>query len=544
MNKITDLPFNVSLLETSLNKLSRIRPTTSMDITEGMTEDLHPDGLYSILTFGEVQSAERHARFSYINLNAKIFHPFIFRQILKVKGWYKDLISGKKYFIWNDTIKDFEPSNEAEGKTGYSFFVKHYTEINFKKTKSASRELRIDLLNKYRNNCMLQYHLVIPAGLRELTIDDNGRKVEDEINDKYRKLIAISRTIQSGAGASESPVYDNARWALQQGAEEIFEILFRMVTGKKGFIQNKYAKRRVIDGTRNVITSLDMSSVKLGDPKQVKVTDTQFGLFETMRGILPLAVFKIRNDWLSKVFSEGEDLAILVDRKTLTPKEVKLSVDNQDRWVSNEGLEQLIMGFSYEKRRHNPIIIDDHYIGLVYRDDKTFKFFNDINELPDDFNKENVHPISWGELYYHALYEEFDDIYSVITRYPVTGLGSTYVSGIYVKTTIAGLTLQPLNNDWQIDEDKKICYEWPDTDVRLPWIDTLSPSSTRLKLLGADFDGDTCSGIFLYSHEARKECRDFLNSKDSLLGPDGKIYHGVIGDLCEWVLWNMSAAEI
>ena len=543
MDKITDLPFNVSLLDTNLQKLSRIRPTLSMDITEGMTERLHPDGLYSTVTFGDVQSADRDTRFSYVDMNTKIFHPFVFRQIIKMKGYYSDILSGKKFFTWNDTIKDFEPSNEVEGKTGYSFFVKHYPDINFKKTKSASRELRIDLLNKYRTNCMFRHHLIIPAGLRELTINDDGRMVEDEINDKYRKLIAISRTIQGSSSGNETPVYDNARWSLQQTAEEIFEILFKMLTGKKGFIQNKYAKRRVIDGTRNVITSLDMSSVKLNDPKQVKVTDTQFGLFETMRGILPLAVNRIRNDWLSNVFSEGQDAATLVDRKTMKPILVKLSVDDQDRWVTNEGLEKLIMGFSYEKRRHNPITINGDYIGLVYRDDKYFRFLNDIDEVPEDYNVENVHPITWGELYYHALYEDFDDIYSVVTRYPVVGMGSTYVSSIYVKTTVAGKTLTPLNSDWSIDEDRKVCYEWPDVDARLPWIDTLSPSSTRLKLLGADFDGDTCSGIFLYSEEAKKECRDFLQSKKSLLGPDGKIYHGMVGDLCEWVLWNMSAMD-
>ena len=543
MERITDLPFNVSLLDTDLRRLGRMRPTTSLDITEGMTDNLHPDGLYSILTFGDTSSKDRYSRFSYIDLKTTIYHPFIFRHILKMKGAYSNLLSGKQYFTWNNKTKDFDPSTEAEGSTGFNFFVKHYKELEFKKTASGSRELRIDLLNKYRNNCMLRYHLVIPAGLRDLTIKDDGRMTEDEINDKYKKLIAISRTIQAVGGSAESSVYDAARWSLQQTAEEIFEILFRIVTGKKGFIQNKYAKRRIVDGTRNVISSLDTSSARLNDPKQVKVTDTQFGLFEVMRGVLPLTIYSVRSGWLSSVFSEGSDLANLVNPKTLKVEQIKLSIEEQDRWLTTEGIERLIMGFSYEKRRYNPIIVDGMYVGLVYRKDDSVRLFNNIDDLPDDLDKNNVHPLTWGELYYHSLYTKFKDIFSVITRYPVTGMGSTYVSAIYVKTTVTGDTVRLLGEDWEIDESAPICYEWPDIINRVPWIDTLSPASSRLALLGADFDGDTCSGIFVYSEESQKECREFLESKRSLLGPDGNVYHGVIGDLCEWVLWNLSMTE-
>lgn len=543
MEKITDLPFNVSLLDTDLRKLQRVRPTTSLDITEGMTDGLHPDGLYSTTTFGDMQSEDRDTRFSYVDLKTNIFHPFIFRQILRMKGAYKDLISGRKYFTWNPKLKDFEPSTEVDGDTGYSFFVSHYPEIEFTKTASGSRELRIDLLNKYRNDCMLRYHLIIPAGLRELTVKEDGRMTEDEINEKYKKLIAISRSIQGGSGPAESSVYDNARWSLQQTAEEIFEIIFRMVTGKKGFIQNKYAKRRVVDGTRNVITSLDTSSVRMNDPRQVKVTDTQFGLFEVMRGVLPLTINRIRNGWLAGVFSEGSDVATLIDQKTLKPETVKLSVEEQDRWLTIEGLEKLIMGFSYEKRRYNPVTVDGMFVGLIYKGDGVVKIFNDIDDLPDNLSRDDVRALTWGELYYHSMYEKFKDIFSVITRYPVTGMGSTYISNIYVKSTVSSDVVKFLDNNWEVDEFKEICYEWPDIDSRSPWIDTLSPASSRLALLGADFDGDTCSGIFLYSEEAQKECRDLLTSKRALLGPDGNIYHGVIGDLCEWVLWNISMTE-
>lgn len=539
MNKITDLPFNVTLFDPSDQRLGLMRPTTVVDIYDGQTTNFHEDGLYSLLTFGDSQSGLRDQRFSYINLNTEIFHPFIFRQILRIKGFYRDIISGKKHAIWNDKIKDFEPSNEVEGETGYGFFYKHYAQLKFVPTDSSERKLRIDMLEKFKARSFIKRHLVLPAGLRDIEINDAGRPVEDPVNEIYRKIIAFSRSLEGAGAHLNNPIYDRARYNLQLAAEEVFDYFFKLLTGKRGFIQKKYASRRVFDGTRNVITSLDTSSVSLNDERQVKVVDTQFGLFQTIRGTLPQTVNRLRTGFLESVISEGSREANLVNPDTLKAEVVQLTPLSQDRWGTVEGLKKSIANFSYAGLRHKPVRIEGRYIGLVYRTDKVVKFFNGIEELPEGLDKNDVHPITWGELFYHSIQRDVGNIYAVVTRYPVTGAGSTYVTRAYVKTTVTGLRLKGLGSDWGESEEEYL--EWPDVDNALDWVDSMSPATSRLKLLGADFDGDTMSATFVFSEEAAAECALYLNSKEALLGPDGSIYSGMVTDMCEWVLLNLSA---
>ena len=486
MDKITDLPFNVTLFDPSDDRLSRIRPTRVVDIYDGQTNNFHEDGLYSLLTYGDVQGGQRDSRFSYIELNTEVFHPFLFRQILRIKGFYKEILSGKKYATWNAKEGDFVASNALDGETGFGFFYKHYPSIKFQPTGSSERQLRIDLLKKFMGRHYLKRHLVIPAGLRDIEINDAGRAVETEINELYRKIIAISRTLSAGANDINDPLNDRGRYNLQVACDEIFELIYKMVTGKRGFIQKKFASRNVVDGTRNVITGLDSSSASLNDPRQVTANHTMFGLFQTMRGVLPVTVNRVKNGFLSEVLSEGAREANLVNPDTLEAEQVVLSTASQDKWNTIEGIKKLIYNFSYDGLRHKNILIEGRYIGLVYQDDTVFKFFHDIRELPENFSKDNVRPITWGEFFYQAIYRSIDKFTACVTRYPVTGAGSTYACYPYVKTTVAGLKLKELNNLWEEDEGDTGCLEYPDAVNKLPWVDSMCPATSRIKLLGGD----------------------------------------------------------
>ncbi len=535
MNSIKELPFNVKLLSADKKRLYLIKPVTSTGIYDG-SGGFDDNGLYSSSIFGDINTPNRNKIFSYIDLNTKLIHPFIYRELLKLNSSYKDLIAKKKTFIWDNKEKDFLVSMDKEAKNGYGFFMKHYNEIVFKHTQSDKRQMRIDLINKYRKESILENHLIIPAGLRELEIKNDGREVEDEINPLYRKLLAISKSISKDEFSVNDSIYDISRWKMQETMEEIFEVFYRMLTGKKGFIQGKFARRRVFDSTRNVISAMDISTEVMNGPKQVKSVDTIFGLFQTVRGILPLFINLLRRDWLANVLSQGSDWANVVNPKTLKPVSIKMSAKAIENYMSLEGLEKIVMGFRYPEKRHMPVKLDGYYLGLVYKDNHSVKFFNDIDLLPDGFSADNVSPISLGELFYHCLYEKLDDIFAIVTRYPVTGEGSTYPCHAYVKTTVNTLTLKELDDSWQVGD--RVYNEWPKADME--WIDTMSPSNIRLALLGADFDGDTMSATFLMSEEAVNECKARLYSKNELIDSNGKFFHGIVTDLAQWTLLNLT----
>src|SRR5690606_11543848 len=133
-----------------------------------------------------------------------------------------------------------------------------------------------------------------------------------------------------------------------------------------------------------------------------------------------------------------------------------------DRWQSAEGIDKVIQTFGQIDTRHKPVIVEDHYVVLVYKgDDNTFKVFYDIRELPSGFSKKNVSPITFVELLYLSVYESINRYPVLVTRYPVEGPNSSYPSFGSVKTTVQSEKRYVLDEDWVKREDLPVAYEFP-----------------------------------------------------------------------------------
>lgn len=211
MTKPSEVPFNIDILQLTPDKLRGLRRTSVLDTFDGSSADFHPDGLYSVLTFGPIGDERRNARFSYIDIKIKIFHPVIYNTLVSMKRLYGDVIAGKKYAKWDEEAKDFIPSNAIEGNTGFEFFVKHWADIEHRRSPSISRTQGIALLEKYKQNAMTDKIVVLPAGLRDMEIDEGGRRMEDEINPIYRKMIALSNTINEATARNTPEILDTSR---------------------------------------------------------------------------------------------------------------------------------------------------------------------------------------------------------------------------------------------------------------------------------------------------------------------------------------------
>lgn len=287
---------------------------------------------------------------------------------------------GTKFATWDAEAKDFVASNPIDGRTGYSFFMEHYMELEFKTNRSEARQLRVDLLNKFRKEALTENILVIPAGMRDIEIRDGNRIAQDEINDYYRSLLSVSNIFKGVAGTKEDPIFDTSRKSAQLAFNSIYDYLENMISGKKGLIQAKWARRSVFNGTRNVLSAMDTSCAVLGDERAVKPTQTQLGYYQLMKAVLPITQFELKNGWLSKVFSGG-DTVYLTDPDTWEAVQVDLSTESIDRWDTMEGLEKVITSFEKPSNRNKAIKIEGHYLGLIYVDKYRFKIFNDINDL-------------------------------------------------------------------------------------------------------------------------------------------------------------------
>jgi len=514
-------PFNIAIFRPEGNMLRNMRQVTSSDIHENTKGDLHPDGLFSVEIFGRAGSAERDKRFAYIDIKTEIFHPLIYQVISRVRRLYAGIINGELYATWDEAKKDFVPANELDGETGFSFFCRHWRDIEFSRNRSFVRDARIDLLEKFKDVALTSKILVMPAGMRDLDYDENGRPSFHEINNLYMKLISTSRLIGMHDEVSNDPAHDLQRRLLQSYFNDIFNNIESMIGGKEGFFLKKWSSRTVVNSTRNVITALDSSAPVLGAPNTVRFTDTMVGIWQLSRGLLPLTIHLLRNGFISKVF-DGSNTARLVDPKTLRSSYVSLSADARDRWTTVEGLEKVVFGYKAFRLRNRPLMVDGHYLGLIYAppENKVFKLFHDIDELPQGANRKHVRPINLMELIYLSGYKVWNDQVGTVTRYPIAGTGSCYPTTVYVKTTVEGEVRRELDDLWQpMDGNENLAIEFP-TYSPLAYYDTLGIASARLAGLSADFDGDTGSFIPLYT-DARKDFKAYLASKMAYVDPIG-----------------------
>jgi hypothetical protein len=484
-----DQPFNVEIFQPGSEQLRFLKPVTSTDYYENTKGDLHEEGLFSISIFGRIGDEARDRRFSYIDIKTEIFHPIIYNRLIRLKKLYQGILNGDQYAKWDDEKKDFVLANELDGQTGFSFFCEHWKKIEFVRNRSDIRDMRVKLVEMYRDRSMTSKILVLPAGLRDIEVDENGRTNVNEINALYLKLLSISRILPDHDNIRNDPAHNLARRLLQACFNDIYDLIESMLSGKEGFFQAKWASRNIVDSTRNVITAMDTSVAKLGSINAPRFTDTIVGLWQLSKAVLPITVHHLKFGYLSQVFAYGNRTARLVDPTTLKAEIVEVSADSYDRWNTVEGLEKVVTSYKELTLRNRPVDIDGRFVALIYapKDKMVFRVFSDIDELPYDLDRKDVRPLNLMELIYLSGAKVWNDQVGTVTRYPVTNVGSCYPTTVYVKTTVVGEVRRELGEDWLplTNDDTSLVSEFP-TYEPLAYQDSLVIPSTRLAGMGAD----------------------------------------------------------
>lgn len=532
------LPFNIALFILKDSDVKNIRPVKVHDIfTASNQKNFHSDGLFSIETFGKVGEEKRNRLFSYIDMRVSVFHPIVFKTLCDLKGLYGEIMSGRAYAKFDKETKDFYRSDAIEGQTGFNFFVEHFKELQFEERPSAKREFSIKLINKYRDNCLMDKLVVMPAGLRDYVIDGNGKPSQDEINGLYLKVLSIAGVIENVDAKINAEYLNSARHNLQIAVMEIYDYIKNMLEGKSKLILGKWAARKVFNSTRNVITSQIPDAQELHGPRTVGANQTIIGVYQYLRMILPLAVKAVRDTYLSDVFVGSNSPAVLVNKKTLAKEAVYLEPEDFDEWMTYEGLEKVFARFGEENLRHEPLEINGYYLGLIYDDGEYYRFVQDVAELPENRDPKYLRPISFVELLYLSVYKDANQTPCFVTRYPVTGYGSIYPSYVYLKSTVKSLVRKELDASWE--PTGSVAYEFPSPGV--PFYNSMSPHGSKLARLTADFDGDTCSATAVWTDESRAEIKKTLASRNYYVAVSGEMAFGASNDVLDLTLSSMTS---
>lgn len=447
--QLRTMPLNISVLDPESDIYFGLSPVLALNIFDTTTGDFSEDGLYSNTIFGRQGERERKRNLAYVDLKTRVFHPLYFEELTSLKELYGGIILGRAYARWNDKEKDFEPAPLLEGRTGIAFFLEHFYDIRFKKNRSKRRTSKIIFVEKFKDKCLLKKHLIIPAGIRDIEFDDSDRPVEDDLNPLYKKLISNANTISPFAEDENDDSLNRARASMQLSVNNVYDHLYSLLSGKRGFLMSKVASRKVAISSRNVISSMEVGSAILGDARQPTVDTVIVGLHQFISSTRPICMHHIRNGAYSDFFlSEGTNTQ-LVDKNTLLLTDVMLKPKTVDKWLTTEGLEGLMASFKEPRLRHKPVEIDGHYLGLIYKDDNVFKVMKDISELPDGFDKSKVKPITYAEFFYVHVGTFVERIRQFATRYPVTGSESIQAGRVYLKTTTKAITLKRLGDNWE-----------------------------------------------------------------------------------------------
>lgn len=532
-------PFNVNLLNIPDNIRAVVQPVTSLNIYDGATKNFHPDGLYSATIFGAVGTSARFSKYSYIDLGMPIIHPLVYRTLVTMKGFYSEIINGKEYATWDATLKDFVKSDATTGQTGYSFFMSKWKSIDFSRTTSAKRDEKIKFLTNEKAKSDVRYLYVIPAGLRDITIDDNGREKKDECNDLYYKLIAISNTVSESIYKASPEIYDPQRVSYQNTVNQLFDMFMSIVSGKNGLYMGKWMARKVFDSTRNVITAMAVESPRLGDKSVPGVNDTTVGIYQYIKSLVGQCCFQMRDRFLNDVFFSPSAPARLINKKTLRSIMVDAGSDAYDRWMSDEGLERIFNAYEDPSIRDQPIEVAGHYLGLVYRGpDNTFKLLHGIDELPEGRQKEHCTPMTYTELIFSCVYRDSLNYCAMTTRYPIASDRSTSPGNIFLMSTVKYETRMELGDDWRPLEQEP-AYRFPVTGS-----ETFNSQSThpcKLVKFNADHDGDMMSFIPVFSEEGVAEIRKKLTMREFYLSPNGGFVNNLTTDTVAYVLTVLGA---
>lgn len=527
------------ILHAEPEDLRQIPEITRLDIFDGASTDFHDDGLFSTRIFGLVGSKERDQLYGKINLKVRVLHPKIYRELCALKELYREIIDGKRTAKFDTTTLDFVASIDQDAGTGYSFFMQHLDKLVFRRNSSPARNGRIDFIERWRHRMTLKQFIVMPAGLRDVEAGDDGRVTKHEINDYYYRILAGASTITESDDMN-SPAYDAVRRAIQLNINEVYAYIEGIVGGKGGFIKDNWASRRVREGTRNVLTSMNTSGQNLESPNVPSYDSTVLGVYQAASSIAPLVIHWMRSGALEKIVLGMDGDVPLIDPKTLGTKYVNLPPYERDRWTTEDGLRELIHSLVDVEARHRPVTIMGNYLALVYLGPGTFRIFHDISELPEGASRSDVHPITLMELIYLSGYSKWAKYFTDITRYPIAGDDSTYPSRLYVRSTTVGEVRRELDSTWTpMEGNDFLAVEYPKPGLTT-YHDSESPHPSRLAGLGADFDGDTGSATTLMLTDSLIETERYLGTRNAWVKPDGRVRASVSYDTSDLVVRNLT----
>lgn len=494
------------------------------------------DGIFSPYIFG-VTPDEKKTKFSYIDLETRVFHPYIYQILSNVipKNYMNKIATGESSFsVTKDgqivEVMEDDP-NYDPNNTGIDWLIDHWDDFKWKRNSSRIRDNRVKLLASYKKeDVVITKWLVIPIFYREIQIVSGIEKTPD-IDKWYCDLI---RYAQSYKRSPIPSIAHNTKYMIQQTLIQIRKYGQSLVELKHGFFKKSVLGKSVDYGYRSVIScvNMDMYDTPYDDP--IDIYSTGFPLAQLCTMGFPFMKAEVM-EFMRQMF---ESLGPRYPMKSTSTGKVKLVNIEEPMAMYNEDFiqKQIKLWIETPGVRFRPVLIPTEVGEVPFRlpgkEDYNKK---EYVENPEETLGNRI--FTWTDLLYICANNCLSDKHVYITRYPLTDYFGIFPSRVFILST--------LKTEERTVLGKKYKY-YPVIDPSLPesrvstlFIDTVTMSVPYLKGLQGDYDGDQITAHMVFSQEANQEAEDILHSPKHYITEDKELIR-VVENEAYLTFYNMT----
>lgn len=465
-----------------------------------------PDGIFSPLIFGTTPN-EQKRRYGYINLNCKVFHPYVYEMLVKLNQKIKIVCQGRSSWkIENGNLVEVIDGEDGYNpdNTGIAWLEEHFDELEFRKNASHSRNERVSLItNLKKDELFISKWLVIPIFYRDIQIT-NGVPVTPEIDKMYNDVIMYASQLTRTALPDQM---HNTKWKLLESLVTIRKYGQQLIEKKNGFFKKNVLGKNVDYGFRSVISVHDIQNIDKPADDPIDSEYTGIPLSECCVLAFPFVVRELQEILRQELDSLGGRLPKY--DKNMNFIGYDELADPMDKFTTDYLQKKINLYINTPGARFRPIHIRSkegktltlRYVGRPYGADPKNKNANKIGNRV----------LTWTDLIYIAAVHACNDKHVYITRYPLNDYFGTFPTRIHVLSTVK--TEDQVVNGERFKWYPSIDPSLPEARVSMLFNDTITMCNTYLKGLNGDYDGDQVTAKVVFTQEANTEAEEIMHSK-------------------------------
>lgn len=222
-------------------------------------------GLFSEEIFGRLGSMERRKTFAYVELNCKVIHPEVYPLLCGLDTTISKLLNYKKKYSLTDKGTLIE--DPEKGDNGILFFISIFDNLNLNAFKKPEI---VNFIKKNRKTIFIDKWLILPAGIRDISISRTSGQVLITFSDLSELYTALVRVVSSISPELPREILDPLAERVQKLLIEINTWIKNRMKGKQGIIRGGLLKKAVDFSARLVaITDHTLPLGTVGLPWQV-----------------------------------------------------------------------------------------------------------------------------------------------------------------------------------------------------------------------------------------------------------------------------------